>query len=160
MTSRRSELQQLLRGAGIEVLLGRDAKLHTSVKLRVIGRAQQLVRVDFEDPPDHEVLSNMLADFARVVASYDAVLFSDYGKGGLAHIPRMIGWARAAGKAVLVDPKGSDYSRYAGATRAHAQSRRARAGDRRLEQRGAAGASGRRRCAQRLNGRQPGADAQ
>jgi D-glycero-beta-D-manno-heptose-7-phosphate kinase len=109
-------LQQLLQLQGVEVLLGRDPKLHTSVKLRVIGRAQQLLRVDFEDPPDHEVLSNMLVDFQRVVADYGAVLFSDYGKGGLAHIARMIGWARAAGKTVLVDPKGSDYSRYAGAS--------------------------------------------
>ena len=43
------------------------------------------------------------------------MLFSDYGKGGLTHIARMIASARSAGKAVLVDPKGSDYSRYAGA---------------------------------------------
>ena len=109
-------LQQLLQAQGVEVLLGRDPKLHTSVKLRVIGRAQQLLRVDFEDPPDHEVLSEMLADFERVLAGYGAVLFSDYGKGGLTHIARMIAWARAAGKIVLVDPKGSDYSRYAGAS--------------------------------------------
>jgi len=109
-------LQQLLQAQGVEVLLGRDAKLHTCVKLRVIGRAQQLLRVDFENPPDHEVLSEMLADFQRVLAGYATVLFSDYGKGGLAHIARMIGWARSAGKAVLVDPKGSDYSRYAGAS--------------------------------------------
>jgi len=109
-------LQQLLQAQGVEVLLGRDAKLHTCVKLRVIGRAQQLLRVDFENPPDHEVLSEMLADFQRVLAGYATVLFSDYGKGGLAHIARMIGWARLAGKAVLVDPKGSDYSRYAGAS--------------------------------------------
>jgi len=109
-------LQQLLQAQGVEVLLGRDAKLHTCVKLRVIGRAQQLLRVDFENPPDHEVLSEMLADFERVLADYATVLFSDYGKGGLAHIARMIAWARSAGKAVLVDPKGSDYSRYAGAS--------------------------------------------
>jgi len=109
-------LQQLLSAQGVEVLLGRDAKLHTSVKLRVIGRAQQLLRVDFEDPPDHEVLSNMLADFERVVAGFGAVLFSDYGKGGLTHIAQMIAWARTAGKIVLVDPKGSDYSRYARAS--------------------------------------------
>jgi bifunctional ADP-heptose synthase (sugar kinase/adenylyltransferase) len=44
------------------------------------------------------------------------VLFSDYGKGGLAHIPAMIAAARAAGKVVLVDPKGSDYARYRGAS--------------------------------------------
>ncbi|MFI4869277.1 MAG: D-glycero-beta-D-manno-heptose-7-phosphate kinase [Steroidobacterales bacterium] len=109
-------LQQLLQAQGVDVLLGRDAKLHTSVKLRVIGRAQQLLRVDFENPPDHEVLSEMLADFERVLAGYAAVLFSDYGKGGLAHIERMITWARSAGKPVLVDPKGSDYTRYVGAS--------------------------------------------
>jgi rfaE bifunctional protein kinase chain/domain len=109
-------LQQLLVAQGIGLMLGRDPKLFTCVKLRIIGRAQQLVRVDFENPPDHEVLSAMLADFERVLDEYATVLFSDYGKGGLAHIPRMIAAARAAGKPVLVDPKGSDYRRYAGAT--------------------------------------------
>ena len=44
------------------------------------------------------------------------VLFSDYGKGGLTHIPDMIQEARSAGRPVLVDPKGSDYGRYRGAT--------------------------------------------
>ena len=58
----------------------------------------------------------MLGDYERALPAHDAVLFSDYGKGGLTHIPRMIELARAAGKPVLVDPKGSDYSRYAGAT--------------------------------------------
>jgi rfaE bifunctional protein kinase chain/domain len=51
-----------------------------------------------------------------VLPQSDAVLFSDYGKGGLAHIPRMIEIARSAGKPVLIDPKGVDYTRYAGAT--------------------------------------------
>jgi rfaE bifunctional protein kinase chain/domain len=88
----------------------------TIVKLRVIGRAQQLLRVDFENQPDHEVLASMLADYEQALPAHDAVLFSDYGKGGLAHIAQMIGMARALGKPVLVDPKGSDYSRYAGAT--------------------------------------------
>jgi D-glycero-beta-D-manno-heptose-7-phosphate kinase len=109
-------LQQLLQEKGVEAILGKDPKLNTCVKLRVIGRAQQLVRVDFENEPDHEILADMLTDYARVVPQYDVVLFSDYGKGGLAHIPRMIELARAAGKAVLVDPKGTDYTRYAGAT--------------------------------------------
>ncbi len=110
------KLEELLKTRAVEVTLGRDPQLFTCVKLRVIGRAQQLVRVDFENQPDHEVLADMLSDFARVVAQYDAVLFSDYGKGGLTHIPRMIELARAAGKPVLVDPKGDDYGRYAGAT--------------------------------------------
>jgi rfaE bifunctional protein kinase chain/domain len=109
-------IEGLLKTEAVEVILGKDSNLFTCVKLRVIGRAQQLVRVDFESQPDHEVLGDMLSDFARVLHEYDAVLFSDYGKGGLTHIPRMIELARAAGKPVLVDPKGDDYSRYAGAT--------------------------------------------
>ena len=108
-------LEELLKTQAVEVILGRDPKLFTCVKLRVIGRAQQLVRVDFENLPDHEVLADMLADFSRVLPQHDAVLFSDYGKGGLTHIPRMIELARAAGKRVLVDPKGEDYGRYRGA---------------------------------------------
>ena len=110
------KLQQLLQERGVDSILGRDPKLYTCVKLRIIGRAQQLVRVDFENQPDHEILAGMLSNFAREVVKHDAVLFSDYGKGGLAHIPHMIEMSRSAGKPVLVDPKGSDYSRYAGAT--------------------------------------------
>lgn len=110
------KLQRLLELQGVATVLGRDPQLYTIVKLRVIGRSQQLIRVDFENQPDHEVLSAMLGDYERELARHDAVLFSDYGKGGLTHIPRMIELARAAGKPVLVDPKGSDYSRYAGAT--------------------------------------------
>jgi rfaE bifunctional protein kinase chain/domain len=94
----------------------RDERLRTIVKLRVIGRAQQLLRIDFENEPDHEVLQQMLDDFMRELPLHDAVLFSDYGKGGLTHITQMIEAARQAGKPVLVDPKGSDYARYAGAT--------------------------------------------
>jgi D-glycero-beta-D-manno-heptose-7-phosphate kinase len=109
-------LQGLLQEKGVASILGTDTKLHTCVKLRVIGRAQQLVRVDFESQPDHEVLAAMLSDYSRVLPQHDAVLFSDYGKGGLAHIPRMIELARTAGKPVLVDPKGVDYLRYTGAT--------------------------------------------
>lgn len=110
------KLQQLLEQKGVKTLLGHDPQLYTIVKLRVIGRSQQLIRVDFENTPDHEVLASMLGDFEIALSQHDAVLFSDYGKGGLEHIPRMIELARKAGKPVLIDPKGSDYNRYAGAT--------------------------------------------
>ena len=110
------KLKRMLEQQHIHALLGSDPNLYTIVKLRVIGRAQQLIRVDFENQPDHEVLAGMLSEFERVLPEHGAVLFSDYGKGGLTHIPRMIELARAAGKPVLVDPKGSDYSRYAGAS--------------------------------------------
>jgi D-glycero-beta-D-manno-heptose-7-phosphate kinase len=106
----------LLERQGVRALLGSDPNLYTIVKLRVIGRAQQLIRVDFENQPDHEVLAGMLTDYERELSAHGAVLFSDYGKGGLEHIPKMIRLARAAGRPVLVDPKGSDYARYAGAT--------------------------------------------
>jgi len=109
-------LGRLLAAHGIEAVLRTDPQLSTIVKLRVIGRAQQLIRIDFENEPDHEVLGQMVDAFAEQLPLHDVVLFSDYGKGGLAHIPRMIELARAAGKPVLIDPKGSDYRRYAGAT--------------------------------------------
>ena len=72
--------------------------------------------MDFENEPDHEVLALQTEAFAALLPQHDAVLFSDYGKGGLAHIPSMIEAARAAGKPVLIDPKGSDYARYRGAS--------------------------------------------
>lgn len=109
------KLRELLHARGVETVLRVDPQLSTIVKLRVIGRAQQLIRIDFENQPDHEVLGQMVDSFAEQLPLHDLVLFSDYGKGGLAHIPRMIELARTAGKTVLVDPKGSDYKRYAGA---------------------------------------------
>lgn len=111
-----TRLRQLLEQHGVNTVLGQDPGMQTIVKLRVIGRNQQLLRVDFEREPDHEILAQMLGDYEKALGEHDVVLFSDYGKGGLAHIPRMIEMARAAGKPVLVDPKGSDYARYAGAT--------------------------------------------
>jgi rfaE bifunctional protein kinase chain/domain len=110
------KLDALLRRTGIAAHLKRDPGLKTTVKLRVIGRHQQLLRMDFENEPDHEALALQNETFALLAPEHDAVLFSDYGKGGLAHIPAMIALARAARKPVMVDPKGTDYSRYAGAT--------------------------------------------
>jgi len=109
-------LEALLHATGITTHLKRDAGLRTTVKLRVIGRHQQLLRMDFENEPDHESLASQTEAFAALAPEHDAILFSDYGKGGLAHITSMIEQGRARRKAVLVDPKGSDYERYAGAT--------------------------------------------
>ena len=105
-------LKGLLVQQGIQAELGEDPGMETIVKLRVIGRSQQMLRIDFEKEPDHEVLAGMLERFAALLPQHDAVLFSDYGKGGLTHIPHMIRMAREAGKPVLVDPKGSDWARY------------------------------------------------
>lgn len=109
-------LRQLLRQERIAVSLHDDAAIATTVKLRVIGRRQQLLRADFETVPGHEVLATKLQDYQRLLKDCDLVILSDYGKGGLAHIGRMIELARRRGIPVLVDPKGEDYSRYRGAT--------------------------------------------
>ena len=109
-------LQDLIAKSGITPYFGRDAQLKTTVKLRIIGRQQQLLRVDFENTPQNEVLSSQTQQFMQLLPDHPVVLFSDYGKGGLAHVTDMIAAARKANKAVLIDPKGSDFSRYAGAT--------------------------------------------
>lgn len=109
-------LAGLIEAAGVRASLYRDTRMATTVKLRVIARQQQLIRIDFETPPSTEVLATKLAEFEQALGECDAVVLSDYGKGGLAHIERMIALARAAGKPVLVDPKGEDWSRYRGAS--------------------------------------------
>lgn len=100
----------------LSALLHRDNTISTTIKLRAVARHQQLLRIDFETQPSHEVLNAKLADFLSKLPEADVVILSDYGKGGLAHIAEMIRLARAAGKPVLVDPKGDDYARYRGAT--------------------------------------------
>jgi len=109
-------LEKLLLAERVHTSFHRDPALPTTVKLRVIGRQQQLLRIDFETAPSHEVLATKLADYERLVAEADLVILSDYGKGGLAHIATMIERARAAGKPVLVDPKGEDWAKYRGAS--------------------------------------------
>ncbi|MDF0605602.1 D-glycero-beta-D-manno-heptose-7-phosphate kinase [Neisseriaceae bacterium TC5R-5] len=109
-------LEQLLSCANIKVSLTRDPEITTTIKLRVVARQQQLIRLDFENAPSHEILAAKLDEYQQIVANHDAVILSDYGKGGLAHVASMIQLARAAGKPVLIDPKGDDYSKYAGAS--------------------------------------------
>ena len=110
------KLEALVAQTGIRAHFDRDAQLKTTVKLRVIGRQQQLLRMDFENTPETEVLASQTSAFINLLPKHDAVLFSDYGKGGLAHVSDMIARAQAAGKPILIDPKGTDYSRYQGAT--------------------------------------------
>ncbi len=109
-------IEQMLEAQGVKSYLQRDASLPTTVKLRVVARQQQLIRLDFEQAPTHEALLNKLEQFQALLSDVDAVIFSDYGKGGLTHVTKMIAAAKAAGKVVLVDPKGDDYSKYQGAT--------------------------------------------
>jgi rfaE bifunctional protein kinase chain/domain len=109
-------IEELLKSQGVKSFLQRDPSLPTTVKLRVVARQQQLIRLDFEQAPTHEALLNKLEQFQALLTDVDAVIFSDYGKGGLTHVTQMIAAARAAGKVVLVDPKGDEYTKYQGAS--------------------------------------------
>jgi rfaE bifunctional protein kinase chain/domain len=111
-----ASVARLVAAEGVHATLHEDASLATTVKLRVVSRQQQLLRIDFETLPSSEVLAGKLADYESLLSAADVVVMSDYGKGGLTHIERMIALARAAGKPILVDPKGDDYARYRGAT--------------------------------------------
>jgi len=108
-------IHALIKKLGIQDHVFDDRQAKTTVKLRVLARQQQLLRADFESAPDHEVLIEKLDHFKALLSGLQAVVLSDYGKGGLLHIKEMIRAARAQGVLTLVDPKGNDFSRYQGA---------------------------------------------
>ena len=109
-------LDRLLAESAVNAHLFRDDSVQTTLKLRVIGRSQQLLRIDFEQRPNADVLAAKLDTYKQLLSTHDLVLISDYDKGALDHVEAMIALARAAGKPVLVDPKGDDFTRYTGAT--------------------------------------------
>jgi rfaE bifunctional protein kinase chain/domain len=109
-------VEQLLTELNIKSYLNRDVAISTIIKLRVIGRQQQLLRVDFEEAPTDTVLRNKLTQFNALLSQYDVIVLSDYAKGSLVNVADMIASARKLGKRILVDPKGEDFSPYAGAS--------------------------------------------
>ncbi|HEX8956197.1 MAG TPA: D-glycero-beta-D-manno-heptose-7-phosphate kinase [Burkholderiaceae bacterium] len=109
-------LERMLTELKIASHLQRDPSIATIVKLRVLGRQQQLLRIDFEEAPTEVVLKTKLTQFNTLLGGNDVIVLSDYAKGGLADVATMIAAARTAGKTVLVDPKGDDFTRYSGAT--------------------------------------------
>ncbi len=109
-------LEKSLRDRGVDCRFERIERFPTITKLRIISRHQQLIRLDFEDGFPGLNGSDMLAQFAVQLPTCDLVLLSDYGKGTLRRVEELISLARKAGKAVLVDPKGTDFKKYSGAT--------------------------------------------
>jgi len=107
---------QLLKASNVDSQLEVDSQVPTIVKLRVIARQQQLIRLDFEEPPSDKALARKLERFEKSLADADVVILSDYGKGALDQVSLMIDQARAQNKMILVDPKGEDYEKYRGAT--------------------------------------------
>lgn len=111
-----TRVHELLAEAGVTAHLIADAAHPTTLKMRVLARQQQMMRIDFEEKPTAQLLDTLQAQVAPLFAEHDVVVFSDYAKGALAHVEALIALARRQGIAVLVDPKGSDYQRYRGAT--------------------------------------------
>jgi len=109
-------LRTALDVAGVQHWLNVDPNIRTTLKLRVIGQHQQMLRVDFEELPSHETLRAKRTEFEKLVDAADIVVFSDYRKGALSEIAELIAIAKQRNKPILVDPKGRDYQRYAGAT--------------------------------------------
>jgi len=111
-----NRISELLRQSGVNSQLEVDPKVPTTVKLRVIARQQQLIRLDFEETPSQTALEQKLARFEKALGTADVLVLSDYGKGALSQVATMIEYARAKNKVILVDPKGEDYEKYRGAT--------------------------------------------
>ncbi len=109
-------LQERLRAAGIHADLHRSSVKPTITKLRVISRHQQLLRLDFEESFSSEDAAALPAKVADLLGGVGVLVLSDYAKGALQDPQALIAAARRAGVPVLADPKGSDFSRYTGAT--------------------------------------------
>lgn len=109
-------LQSLLTDCHVGQRLIRDPLINTTVKLRVISRNQQLIRIDFETQATPDGCRSLVAAYKAVLPDTAAVVVSDYGKGGLGHVREIVSAGRKAGLPVIVDPKGDDYSPYQGAT--------------------------------------------
>ncbi|MBI1733319.1 MAG: bifunctional D-glycero-beta-D-manno-heptose-7-phosphate kinase/D-glycero-beta-D-manno-heptose 1-phosphate adenylyltransferase HldE [Gammaproteobacteria bacterium] len=109
-----ASLLRLLSGAGIQCHLASLPELPTITKVRVISQQQQLLRLDYES---HQARGDACVPiFQKLLADAACVVLSDYAKGALDRVGDMIDAAAAAGKSVLVDPKGADFGRYRGAT--------------------------------------------
>ncbi len=109
------ELRRILEEAGVECRL-HPSRGRTISKLRVLSRHQQLIRIDFDDRIPCDDFGPLLQDYRALLAGVDCVVLSDYAKGTLAPVVELIQLARVRGLPVLVDPKGEDFGRYAGAS--------------------------------------------
>lgn len=110
------DLEQLLADNQVQNYLHRSKQIATTVKLRVLARNQQLIRLDFENQPNPDALVHIQRNYEALLAQFDVVVLSDYGKGTLTNVADLIATAQKMGKPVLIDPKGHDYTKYRGAT--------------------------------------------
>ncbi len=108
-------LEAAMAGSGVECAFTRVSGWPTITKTRVQSRGQQLMRLDREEPMPSGSCE-LTKSLVENLASANAVVLSDYGKGSLTDIAAMITACRDAGVPVFIDPKGSDFEKYRGAT--------------------------------------------
>jgi len=109
-------VKNLLNKANISTKIIQASGVKTTLKLRILSRAQQIMRIDCESEPNTDELLSMSTRFSELLKDHDVVVFSDYNKGSLAHIADMIKMAVDANIPSLVDPKGGDWTPYKGAS--------------------------------------------
>lgn len=108
-------LERILNANGIDCDFCRVGDRPTITKMRVQSRGQQLIRLDQENAAElHE--DAIVESLRAALGKAGAVILSDYGKGALTDVMKMVATCRDAGVPVLVDPKGADFSKYAGAS--------------------------------------------
>jgi rfaE bifunctional protein kinase chain/domain len=110
------KVEKIIKDSSVYSALYIEPGYETVTKLRVLSRNQQLIRADFESIPSQESIDQLQGQFKDLVKDHDVVVFSDYGKGCLVQIKELIEIARKSGKCILVDPKGTEFSRYQNAT--------------------------------------------
>jgi D-beta-D-heptose 7-phosphate kinase/D-beta-D-heptose 1-phosphate adenosyltransferase len=108
-------IQELLDKAGVNCDLIVENSIPSIRKLRILAQHQQLIRIDFEETPVRFNREEMRSKLDKHFPTHQAVVFSDYGKGTLADVQDYIQLAKQKSIRVLVDPKRTDYRRYAGA---------------------------------------------
>jgi D-beta-D-heptose 7-phosphate kinase/D-beta-D-heptose 1-phosphate adenosyltransferase len=109
-------LESMLKDIGVNPQFVRMPENATVTKLRVMSRHQQLMRLDFEDGFIGQDLSGLEQAFAAQLDNHNIVVCSDYGKGCLRNVRRLIELCNEKNIPVLVDPKGSDFEKYSGAS--------------------------------------------
>jgi len=107
---------EIASNAGVTPSVIKDKSMPTCIKQRIISRNQQLLRADFESSPSEAMYPLLEREFSKLVSNHDAIVLSDYGKGTLQRVQKLISIAIDRNVPVLVDPKGSDFSRYRGAS--------------------------------------------
>lgn len=109
-------LEKLLSSCNVDLRGIHDDTSRTVTKLRVMSRHQQLIRLDFENKFSDVSIKKVCESVSNIVSDYDAIILSDYDKGALKEVENIIKISNSSNVPIFIDPKGSDFLKYKGAT--------------------------------------------